>query len=96
MNCKMVFVLSSCRRHTRCALVTGVQTCALQGESGRQNVDGRSRLVRSAEAKTPFVLSLSKAILSACKAVEGHRPSCCDVKRKDGPSTSSGRTVLFR
>src|SRR3546814_7886925 len=25
----MMFVLSSRRRHTRCALVTGVQTCAL-------------------------------------------------------------------
>src|SRR3546814_3696846 len=27
--CVYVFVLSSRRRHTRCALVTGVQTCAL-------------------------------------------------------------------
>src|SRR3546814_3325506 len=30
MNCKYVyFFFSSRRRHTRCALVTGVQTCAL-------------------------------------------------------------------
>src|SRR3546814_2218637 len=27
--CKVSFVFSSRRRHTRCALVTGVQTCAL-------------------------------------------------------------------
>src|SRR3546814_1051600 len=27
--CGMLFFLSSRRRHTRCALVTGVQTCAL-------------------------------------------------------------------
>src|SRR3546814_7105880 len=27
--CSFVFVFSSRRRHTRCALVTGVQTCAL-------------------------------------------------------------------
>src|SRR3546814_1665762 len=27
--CYYVFLLSSRRRHTRCALVTGVQTCAL-------------------------------------------------------------------
>src|SRR3546814_19912358 len=27
--CGMVFLFSSRRRHTRCALVTGVQTCAL-------------------------------------------------------------------
>src|SRR3546814_3334480 len=27
--CQVVFFVSSRRRHTRCALVTGVQTCAL-------------------------------------------------------------------
>src|SRR3546814_1809613 len=30
----MVFLCSSRRRHTRCALVTGVQTCALPIRSG--------------------------------------------------------------
>src|SRR3546814_10877006 len=29
VSCLFVFVLSSRRRHTRCALVTGVQSCAL-------------------------------------------------------------------
>src|SRR3546814_6892352 len=29
MSCGVVFFFSSRRRHTRCALVTGVQTCAL-------------------------------------------------------------------
>src|SRR3546814_14051512 len=29
MSCLIVFFFSSRRRHTRCALVTGVQTCAL-------------------------------------------------------------------
>src|SRR3546814_1992510 len=29
MHCSCIFFLSSRRRHTRCALVTGVQTCAL-------------------------------------------------------------------
>src|SRR3546814_4505605 len=28
-DCRIVFFFSSRRRHTRCALVTGVQTCAL-------------------------------------------------------------------
>src|SRR3546814_6013337 len=28
-ECRLSFVFSSRRRHTRCALVTGVQTCAL-------------------------------------------------------------------
>src|SRR3546814_2836779 len=29
MWCRVIFFVSSRRRHTRCALVTGVQTCAL-------------------------------------------------------------------
>src|SRR3546814_7255288 len=29
MSCMLFFFFSSRRRHTRCALVTGVQTCAL-------------------------------------------------------------------
>src|SRR3546814_2668233 len=32
--CILLFFFSSIRRHTRCALVTGVQTCALPISSG--------------------------------------------------------------
>src|SRR3546814_7762346 len=43
------FFFSSRRRHTRCALVTGVQTCALQISvtvpSWRRDVDGAADLV---------------------------------------------------
>src|SRR3546814_2797328 len=44
----MFFVFSSRRRHTRCALVTGVQTCALpisasNGDSHRRNAANRPR-----------------------------------------------------
>src|SRR3546814_4052775 len=40
-----IFFFSSRRRHTRCALVTGVQTCALPifsqtGQTGRNNAVG--------------------------------------------------------
>src|SRR3546814_1924550 len=38
------FFFSSRRRHTRCALVTGVQTCALPIYQGIENVAGK-RLV---------------------------------------------------
>src|SRR3546814_8912844 len=34
-----VFFFSSRRRHTRCALVTGVQTCALPIYAGRVTID---------------------------------------------------------
>src|SRR3546814_5511755 len=40
------FFFSSRRRHTRCALVTGVQTCALPILSGRFRYDRRSRGIR--------------------------------------------------
>src|SRR3546814_14650602 len=35
-----VFFFSSRRRHTRCALVTGVQTCALPISYGARNIGG--------------------------------------------------------
>src|SRR3546814_8976189 len=43
-----LFFFSSRRRHTRCALVTGVQTCALP-------ICSRSRFVASALASASFV-----------------------------------------
>src|SRR3546814_17594422 len=36
----MLFFFSSRRRHTRCALVTGVQTCALPISLGPHRIDG--------------------------------------------------------
>src|SRR3546814_18853777 len=39
----MSFFFSSRRRHTRCALVTGVQTCALPISSGVSNASDDSR-----------------------------------------------------
>src|SRR3546814_12854326 len=40
----MCFVLSSRRRHTRCALVTGVQTCALPSCGGAAGLAAAQRL----------------------------------------------------
>src|SRR3546814_1211707 len=42
--CKVFFFFSSRRRHTRCALVTGVQTCALPICSGYTEPDPRDDL----------------------------------------------------
>src|SRR3546814_2141384 len=42
MNIKLFFIFSIIRRHTRCALVTGVQTCALPISLA----DGRTGVVR--------------------------------------------------
>src|SRR3546814_1367909 len=45
----MVFFFSSRRRHTRCALVTGVQTCALPIFRG-PSVSGRPAIEEEAQA----------------------------------------------
>src|SRR3546814_7274550 len=50
----MLFFFSSRRRHTRCALVTGVQTCALpilcQPGNRRVHLDAREQPLRLARA----------------------------------------------
>src|SRR3546814_4018512 len=51
LSCMFNFFFSSRRRHTRCALVTGVQTCALPISTGRVVDHGP----RSAEAPLGFV-----------------------------------------
>src|SRR3546814_4141857 len=51
-----VFFFSSRRRHTRCALVTGVQTCALPislGAVGARKATGRSRHTTSCRPAEP-------------------------------------------
>src|SRR3546814_9686563 len=55
----MFFFFSSRRRHTRCALVTGVQTCALPIWSGSQHRRNFLRLVG---------LGLT-AFLAACQGI---------------------------
>src|SRR3546814_13425855 len=72
-----VFFFSSRRRHTRCALVTGVQTCALpichpslRSRSGGNDagisldigVDGRAGAIRSEERR------VGKECVSTCRS----------------------------
>src|SRR3546814_8106246 len=47
----MYFFFSSRRRHTRCALVTGVQTCALPILPAPERTDAYQRLARIAQHK---------------------------------------------
>src|SRR3546814_8413649 len=68
-----VFFFSSRRRHTRCALVTGVQTCALPILDGRVGQHGqrthlravtRRRLASSTRAQVPSVPTRARATLN--------------------------------
>src|SRR3546814_5197412 len=52
--CVIVFFFSSRRRHTRCALVTGVQTCALP--IYRQTGEGREQCRAALQAAKAWAL----------------------------------------
>src|SRR3546814_1242046 len=70
-NFRLIFVvfvfLSSRRRHTRCALVTGVQTCALPIFHGR----GAARLFRHRRrpARPPGLITLRDPRAAVTEAV---------------------------
>src|SRR3546814_4770418 len=80
--CRFFFFFSSRRRHTRCALVTGVQTCALPiwnaiGGSPTSSVNRRARAARDAPAS-----AASEA------TVHGWAGLFCNIRRA-GPTTGS-------
>src|SRR3546814_8115679 len=63
----MIFFFSSRRRHTRCALVTGVQTCALpiprtrSRREGRRLTPGKQESERLIEPGAPRLLVVRRA-----------------------------------
>src|SRR3546814_3585434 len=84
-----VFFFSSRRRHTRCALVTGVQTCALPISVPCRV--GRGRNSRSClPARLPWKLCRFLALLghdydvplSLCGAPPFGRAACCRLFRE--------------
>src|SRR3546814_707946 len=87
-----VFFFSSRRRHTRCALVTGVQTCALPISRSRHGLRERS-----------FHASTPRARLSRRNAVQsldgpGKRPAAAfprQRKRRQGQAKSPLRWVCM-
>src|SRR3546814_4111310 len=76
-----VFFLSSRRRHTRCALVTGVQTCALpisHGQSSRLGSETRPQA-------TP--LSVSEILSRSMFSLRGH---CAQAVARPAGARSTG------
>src|SRR3546814_6477912 len=68
-----MFVFSSRRRHTRCALVTGVQTCALpicrpgETEEKRSNVVAQSFSEDGGFTWSPYEIIVDSAGLKPCE-----------------------------
>src|SRR3546814_16993887 len=65
----LLFVFSSRRRHTRCALVTGVQTCALPILHARLVLAGLSACGLAALAWASFVHPLPRLIYNPSDSV---------------------------
>src|SRR3546814_1358130 len=79
-----VFFFSSRRRHTRCALVTGVQTCALpiwESQAGTAGYKSMTRIGSPRESRDPssiahgrrHYLRVSDVATSATRAASGSR-----------------------
>src|SRR3546814_11683930 len=80
----LLFFFSSRRRHTRCALVTGVQTCALPisgaGRPAGFSVASTTDISRGRSAdETPLAIEL-RHISKAFGAVQANRDVCLAVK----------------
>src|SRR6188768_4471205 len=82
------FFFSSRRRHTRCRLVTGVQTCALpifgEGDDGRSDPVGGVRAI----------WGVPRAPLTLCLSEDGGRSFPWRRVVEDGPGTCLSNNAL--
>src|SRR3546814_5211946 len=88
VSCECVFFFSSRRRHTRCALVTGVQTCALpicristavaEPKSSKEIQEEIRRIKEAVKKLSGFWISESAAAIYALEWALGKigRASC--------------------
>src|SRR3546814_8806169 len=78
----MFFFFSSRRRHTRCALVTGVQTCALPISADEASgVAIPAAVGKGAQPPTPHRGGKPGGTIGALSALGGRRGACGQVRR---------------
>src|SRR3546814_15224066 len=102
--CSVFFFCSSRRRHTRCALVTGVQTCALPVISVAWSYNGLSPKDMAGRIITPYERVLSSAVnniehiesqsLNGVGVVKIYLQRGPDVRNATAPVTQIPQTVL--
>src|SRR3546814_2948045 len=73
----LFFFFSSRRRHTRCALVTGVQTCALPIFQGAGQLRIEVAVLLIAQQKAAFVVEPDEAIGHALDRFDQQRTRAC-------------------
>src|SRR3546814_18632628 len=81
----VIFFFSSRRRHTRCALVTGVQTCALPISLGDLE------RFRTKAARYPFFSRCQQSMQSAHL-----RSHCCDTENSSSSYAVEHRSIAHR
>src|SRR3546814_9107617 len=75
MVCIFSFFFSSRRRHTRCALVTGVQTCALPIYSGGDGATGQPHQTGGIAGPARGNRIIHRGVAESCAAPDGTGPS---------------------
>src|SRR3546814_17514651 len=90
----VLFFFSSRRRHTSCALVTGVQTCALPICQANQQVEVRCRDKRHGDVLADQILRRFDARTVACHQRFGQADVVEDPE--DRKSVVSGKSVSVR
>src|SRR3546814_9056102 len=97
----LVFFFSSGRRHTRCALVTGVQTCALPISGFGEPPIDRERLVADLREIADYVLEYAQPVWKRLKKVrkagarilfEGAQGVLLDIDHGTYPFVTSSNT----
>src|SRR3546814_8657643 len=87
MSSVTVFFFTSRRRHTRCALVTGVQTCALPILTGALEVERAAKRIGSSLQARPVVHIQRPELKDAVAAVDFAEVAITsDIALSDAPA----------
>src|SRR3546814_9575392 len=89
--CCFIFFFSSRRRHTRCALVTGVQTCALPISSQTW-----SFAMIALQSKSAFLYKQIRRALRSGRYVPGERLDPATIAEEFHTSATPVRFALYR
>src|SRR3546814_9311184 len=93
----LLFFFSSRRRHTRCALVTGVQTCALPISRVRPSLSGTPRLdcmnIHAPHVRFQDTSPKHDFFKKPCAACGGDASNCGEHQRSRATARSEERRV---
>src|SRR3546814_16979252 len=93
----LVFFFSSRRRHTRCALVTGVQKCALPiSDQAEQLIAQGNETTGRAESVRSGTQTIGEVMSAVGQAVGGIEEDTSAIAERDRTSVVTGKSVSVR